>query len=217
MKKLLTILFIGIAINSYSQVLYVDVATTVAIESHASRIKSVQTQTNEELSKIQKAQALVTATMATANNYQQKILTGLQEVNSILGDAFVVKDIAKGINNVVTNTGEITKFATSNPEFAVFAVPAVRDFNNRLTQLSLESSRMLLGGEANMMNSGQRRMLLDHINVQVRILNGQSWQILYSMQSAKRVGFWNSLNPFKGWVNQDLKLMNDIIKRSTYL
>lgn len=218
MKKLIYFLFMMIFTNHlYGAIPYVDVLTAPNMLIQAAQLKDQQELTNENLSKIERAELLVLAQVKLANEYQNKIVKGLTEVSSLINDAFVVKDIYKSFERLASNTKKIKDFVVENPEFSVFALPAVNNFNYRLNNLTLEVTKILTPGEVNMMNAGQRRAALSDISVQSKLLASSAWSIHFSMEKAKRLGFWKAINPFRTWTNQDVRLMQDIIKRSRYL
>ncbi|MDO5664485.1 MAG: hypothetical protein Q4G63_04400 [Bacteroidia bacterium] len=218
MKKIITIsLLLFFTLIVKSQIVYVDVLTAPAMAAQGQLLKKKQEETNDNLNKIERAQLLVFSQMQKANELQNKVVKGLNEVSAALRDAYTVKEIYQSCQRVINYGGEITKFVRENPEYSVFALPAVNSFSNRMTRLSIEVGQILLGGEANMMNSGQRRELLNNVYIEARLLASSAWNVLYTLENAKRIGFWNSLNPFRDWVDQDVRLMRDIIRRSEYL
>lgn len=200
-----------------SQTIYVDILTAPTMIAEGEILKRQQEKTNGNLNKIQQAELLVYTQIQKANNLQEKVVKGLTEVSSLLNDAYTVKDIYGSLELLLKYSRDISRFASNYPQFAVFAVPAVSSFNKRITKLSIEVGNILTSGENNMMNAGQRRELLNDLSIETRLLASEAWSILFSMEQAKNIGFWNAINPFRSWVNQDASIMQDIINRSKYL
>lgn len=204
-------------IGLYSQAIYVDPAVTAATTLHATQIDNEQKKTNNILTQIKTAEVTINAQLAEANKLQQKIYDGLSNVSSLLNDAFTVKQIYEDTEMIVKRVGLITQFAAKNPQFSVFALKEAKEFKRRCLLLSADVTSTLTGGKFNLMNAGQRRELLRDIRTQTSLLASHAWLILFSMEQAKRIGFWKALNPFQKWVNRDSKIAKDIINRSKYL
>ena len=219
MKKTIILLSIiaFVPVYSFGQAIYVDPMVTGAIVAHDSNLKSQQNKTNNILTQIKNAEATVTAQLQVAYNLQNKIYKGLTEVSSLVNDAYYVKKTYENCQSIVTNATDITAFAAKNPQFTIFARDEAKEFKRRTLLLSAEVTTTLTGGQFNMMNAGQRRELIRNIELETSLLASTSWMMLYSMQRAKAVGFWRSINPFAGFVNRDRQIAQDIISQSKYM
>lgn len=214
MKKLLTTTFLLIfTLISYSQVAYVDAVTSAAITSSALTLKSAQNKTNDNLTLIEKGQLAVMGQLGIANDLQNKIYKGLTQVSGTLTNAYYVKEIYNTADDLVKNTAEAVKIAVGNPMLTLFAERNAIAFKNRALRLSTEIASILTSGENNMMDAGERQKLIYHIYTELRLLNATAFSIKNSMYYAKMNGIWNSLNPFRMWVNQDLAIMKDILRK----
>jgi len=217
MKTSIIILFMCYASVLIAQTPYVDVLTAPAMIGMGSALSSQQNKTNNNLSAIQRTQVLIEGQLFAANNLQQKIVDGLTQVSAALYDAYLVKDIYSNCEMIVSFSTEITRFAAQNPQFSIFAANSVKQFRNRSVQLSADVTKILTGGTANMMNAGQRRELLRSLNTKTSLLASDAFYILHEMQSAKMAGFWKSINPFKSYIEQDARLMRQIIAQANAL
>ena len=79
------------------------------------------------------------------------------------------------------------------------------------------SPRILQEDETNLLDAGERQQLLLRVFRDLKLLYGAAYGINFSMKTAIRAGFWYSLNPFKVWVNQDSRIMREIIRNARYL
>lgn len=100
----------------------------------------------------------------------------------------------------------------------MFAEEGAREFKTRATSLALEvSSFVLKSGAANLMDSGERAKLLNHIASELRILRGVAYGMHRAMYWVKMQGIWKSLNPWGNWVSMDVQIANDVIRQAKYL
>ena len=212
-----SVLFGLVSFFSFAQMIYVDPMVTAAMIAHDANLKSEQNKTNNILSSIRTAETFVQTQLKTAHDLQMKVYKGLSEVSSLVNDAYYAKKIYENCQNLVNHSVAMAQFAVDYPQFAVFANKDAQEFRRRATMLTTETVATLTGGEFNLMNSGQRRELLRDIELQTSLLASGAWLMLYSMQRAKNVGFWKSLNPFAGYINQDRRIAQDIINRAKYL
>lgn len=201
----------------YGQAIYVDPMVAGAVSLHDSNLKSQQNKTNNLLNQIKTAEATVTAQLQVAYELQNKVYKGLSEVSSLLNDAYYVKKTYENCQNIVTNATNISSFAVQNPQYAIFARAEANEFKRRTLLLTAEVTATLTGGQLNLMNAGQRRELIRNIENQTALLASTSWLMHYSMQRAKAVGFWRSINPFASFVNRDRQIAKDIISQAKYM
>jgi hypothetical protein len=218
MKKLiffLTLLFSGVQI--FAQTVYVDVLTAPAMITYSNGLKSQQEKTNTNLSNIQKGQVLVNAQLKVANDLHDKVLKGLTQVSQTLNNALTIKEIYSTSTDIVQDTKATIELAAGNPLLSIFAVNSAKHFKERAVLMTAEITRILTSGESNMMDAGERQKLLNYIHTEIRILGANVYMMKEAMYWAKMNGIWNTLNPFRAWVNQDKMIINDVLIRSKQL
>ena len=94
----------------------------------------------------------------------------------------------------------------------LFAEQGARDFETRAVTLAADVSAFVLkGGKNNLMDSGERGKLLNHIAQEMRILRGIAYGMNRAMYWAKMNGILRSLNPWATWQNEDVRIANDVI------
>lgn len=152
-----------------------------------------------------------------ANDLHDKVLKGLTQVSGTLSNALTVREIYSASSEIVTNTQEAVRLAAGNPILTVFAVKSANEFKRRALSMSSEVGRILTGGESNMMDAGERQRLLNYIHTEIRLLGATAFAVKFNMEYAKMYGIWNSLNPFRRWVNQDVQIMNEIIQKANMI
>lgn len=206
-----------LGLSSQAQTVYIDALTAPAMILYSDEIDKGLDNTKTELSGIKKAQALVFTQLTYANNLHDKVLAGLTEVSGTVSNALTIKYIYEDTKAIVEDVKEAVQIAAGNPVLTIFAVEHSKHFQVRAVELSAEITRIITGGEHNMMNAGERQSLLNYIHTEVKLLRASAYLVKDSMYWAKMFGIWNSLNPFKQWVNQDVTIMRGIINQAKML
>ncbi|MGV8135961.1 MAG: hypothetical protein AB2L20_12160 [Mangrovibacterium sp.] len=219
MKGILLIIFVncGVLNATFSQIVYVDVLTAPAMRTYSNTIKKQQEETNDNLTAIHKGQLLINSQLELANDLQQKVVKGLTEVSRTVRNAITIKRIYETSQDIILEVSETTRLAAENPQYVIFAQESASVFKARALGLALEIANVLEGGETNMMDAGERQKLLNHIYDEIRLIYGAAFGMKHSIRWAIRRGFWKSLFPFSGWVNQDIRIMNEIIAKAKTL
>lgn len=219
MKKLITTMFSCLLFATvWAQEIVFDPAVSGAIAVSASTINGQLNTTNTKLDLIQKGQMAVSSQLVVVNNLQNKIYQGLSQVASIISNLTTIKEIAECGVDIVTDVQSSVKLAQSNPVLLLFAEQGARDFQTRATALAADVSAFVLkGGTNNLMDSGERGKLLNHIATEMRVLRGIAYGMNRAMYWAKIEGIFRSLNPWAEWQNQDVRIANDVLTNAKYL
>jgi hypothetical protein len=219
MKKLLTTMLSCLLFaTGWGQEIVFDPAVSGAIAVSASTINGQLNTTNNKLDLIQKGQLAVSSQLVVVNNLQNRIYQGLSQVASIISNLTTIKEIAECGVDIVTDVQSSVKLAQSNPVLLLFAEQGARDFQTRATALAADVSAFVLkGGTNNLMDSGERGKLLNHIATEMRILRGIAYGMNRAMYWAKIDGIFRSLNPWAEWQNQDVRIANDVLTNAKYL
>ncbi|MDO6437034.1 hypothetical protein Q4534_06440 [Cyclobacterium sp. 1_MG-2023] len=213
MKTLTFLLFIFTSGWLEAQV-YVDPAVSGAQATHAAVINNQLNKTNERLTLIEKGQLAVTGKLSVVNTLQEKLYAGLTEVSAILTNLANVREIARIASGISGDVRDIMELAKENPEFIVFAEQNATMFQQRATALALEVQQFALkGGKENLMDAGERAKILNTILNELLILRSYSYGMYRSMHFASMRGLFNSLNPFQGYIEMDLAIMDDILRK----
>jgi hypothetical protein len=110
------------------------------------------------------------------------------------------------------------EIARKNPVYLVFAEQQAQFFKERATKLALEVSTFALkGGGNNLMDSGERSKLLNNVLTEMLILRSITYGMYRAMYYAQMRGLMRSLNPFQGYVNMDMQIVDDIIRKRQML
>ncbi|UOE47828.1 hypothetical protein MTO98_25800 [Mucilaginibacter sp. SMC90] len=207
-----------IVTKAFSQELVVDPATSAAIAVNAGMINGQLNTTNDKLNLIGQGQLAVSSQLVLVNNLQNRIYKGLSEVAAVINNLYTVKDIAECGSDIVNDVGSAVSMARSNPVLLLFAEQGARDFDTRAGMLAADVSAFVLKpGANNLMDSGERGRLLNHIADQMRILRGIAFGMNRAIYWAKMNGIFRSLNPWAEWQNQDTRIANEVLNNAKYL
>jgi hypothetical protein len=170
------------ALNSaFAQELVVDLAVSAAIAVNAGVINGQLNTTNNKLDLIQKGQLAVSSQLVIVNNLQNKIYQGLSQVASVINNLATIKDIADCGSDIINDVEASVNLAKSDPVLLLFAEQGARDFETRSVRLAADVSTFVLKGGNNLMDSGERGKLLNHIANEMRILRGIAYGMNRSM------------------------------------
>jgi hypothetical protein len=218
MKYLLILLPLLLAKACFAQELVVDPVVTGAIAVNAGIINGQFNTTNDRLNLIQKGQLAVSGQLVIVNNLQNKIYNGLSQVASVISNLNTIKEIADCGGDIISDVESSIQIARSNPVLLLFAEQGARDFQQRAYMLAADVSAFVLkGGNGNLMDSGERGKLLNHIAEQMRILRGIAYGMNRAMYWARLNGIFRSLNPWAEWQNNDVRIANDVLNNAKYL
>ena len=219
MKTIYLILLLCCLVKLASaQELVVDPTTSAAIAVNAAVINGQLNTTNNNLSLIQKGQLAVTGQLTIANTLQNDIYKGLSQVASIISNLESIKEIATCGTDIISDVEQAEKLAQSDPVLLLFAEQGAREFETRSVALAGDVSAFVLqAGGKNLMDSGERAKLLNHIESQMQILRGISYGMQRAMYWAKMRGIFQSLNPWATWQNEDKQIAISVLNNAKYL
>jgi hypothetical protein len=201
-----------------AQELVVDPTTSAAIVVNAGVINSQMNTTNNNLSLIQKGQLAVTGQLTVANTLQNDIYKGLSQVASVISNLESVQQITVCGSDIISDVEQAETLAQSDPVLLLFAEQGAREFETRAVALAIYVSAFVLqAGGNNLMDSGERAKLLNHIESQLQILRGISYGMQRAMYWAKMRGIFQSLNPWATWQNEDKQIAISVLNNAKYL
>ena len=205
-------------ISAHAQEVVVDPTTSAAILVNSGVINSQLNTTNNKLDLIQKGQLAVTGQFVIVNKLQNDIYTGLSQVASVISNLTSIKEIADCGSDIVTDVEQAVTIAKSDPVLLLFAEQGAREFETRAVTLSADVSAFVLKADGkNLMDSGERGKLLNHIESEMQILRGIAYGMQRAMYWAKMKGIWASLNPWEEWKNMDVQIANEVVNNAKYL
>src|SRR5699024_1809611 len=157
------------------------------------------------------------AQLLVLEEVNSKIFKGLTTASSLLNDASTVKNIFTTLESSKAHLQRIIDFSGEHPQYIVFSRESISIANQRILKIYAEVASILSSNTRTLMDSGIRKTFLNDIYSNLLLLRGSLYGILLSMENAQRIGFWKAINPFKGYVDQDKALMQEIIRKSSLL
>lgn len=215
MKKLILFSLIILGGLCKSQSTYVDILTAPAMILYGANLKSSQEKTIDEMGYIQQKQTWLTSQMVLVNDVQNKVYKGLSQVNSAVSNGLQLVRIYKELEQMPGNLQGIYQEVTVQPEYAVFGVKAGQLVYNKTLEYYTEISELLSSGEMNLMNTGDRMLLLQSLETKTRMLNFYLINTKYSIMRAKAKGWWRAVNPFQDYMDTDKAIFDQIIRQSS--
>lgn len=211
MKKLSILSFLLITGFAIAQNIYIDPTTTLALKLYSDNLEKQQERTIEQQSKLQQAQIWVSSQMAVANAIQNKVLKGLNEVSGTLKNGVQVVSIYQELERCIQYSGDILELTRDKPHYAVFGVKASQKAYEQVIKLSTDVTDLLQSGELNLATSGDRYKLLFSVSQNVMMLKIWLLATKLNIERAIRLGWFQSINPFQGYINTDLSIVQNIM------
>ena len=211
--RLLFLLFPLWSTWGFSQNTYIDPTVTAAMILYSENLKAKQNDVIDETSKLKDAQAWVGTQMVVANDIQNKILKGLKEVSGTLQNGIQVKQIYSELNKCYNYSSQVVQLASQHPQYTIFGVKASQKTYEQSLKIVTDVSDILASGELNLATAGDRYKILHNISENVKNLKLWLLAIKLRLEKANRLGFWNSINPFAGYINTDKGIVENIMNR----
>jgi hypothetical protein len=211
--KIVILLFSFWGTMSFSQNTYIDPTVTAAMILYSENLKAKQNEVIDETSKLKDAQAWVGTQMVAANEIQNKILKGLKEVSGTLQNGIQVQQIYSELNKCYNYSSEVVQLASAHPQYAIFGVKASQKTYEQSLKIVTDVSDVLASGELNLATAGDRYKILHNISENLKNLKLWLLAIKLRLEKVNRLGFWNFINPFAGYINTDKGIVENIMNK----
>mgnify|MGYP000961482328 FL=1 len=211
MKKFSITVLLFAASFAFAQNTYIDVTTTLALKLYSDNLENQQEKTIEQQTKLQQAQTWVSTQMAVANNIQNKVLKGLNEVSGTLKNGVQVVSIYNELDRCLQYSNDILTLTGDKPQYSVFGVKATQKAYEQVIKLSTDVTDLLKPGELNLATAGDRYKLLFSVSQNVTMLKIWLLATKLNIERAIRLGWFQSINPFQGYINTDMSIVQNIM------
>ena len=211
MKKFSVSIFLLVGSSAFAQNTYIDVTTTLALKLYSDNLENQQEKTIEQQTKLQQAQTWVSTQMAVANNIQNKVLKGLNEVSGTLKNGVQVVSIYNDLDRCLQYSNDILTLTGDKPQYSVFGVKATQKAYEQVIKLSTDVTDLLKPGELNLATAGDRYKLLFSVSQNVTMLKIWLLATKLNIERAIRLGWFQSINPFQGYINTDMSIVQNIM------
>lgn len=143
---------------------------------------------------------------------QTLIHHSLTQVNQALKSGLTVIRIGQISNEIIQESSDMIAIAKSNPVLLLFAEDVARQMKSRGVKLVNEVSGFILKeGDNVLMDFEKRDALLHKVILELRVMRALCYSMSRSMYWAKMNGVLKTANPFRDFINQDTRLVNDIL------
>lgn len=211
MKKFSISLLLMAGSFAFAQNTYIDVTTTLALKLYSDNLENQQEKTIEQQTKLQQAQTWVSTQMAVANNIQNKVLKGLNEVSGTLKNGVQVVSIYNELDRCLQYSNDILELTNDKPQYSVFGVKATQKAYEQVIKLTTDVTDLLKPGELNLATAGDRYKLLFSVSQNVTMLKIWLLATKLNIERAIRLGWFQSINPFQGYINTDMSIVQNIM------
>lgn len=150
---------------------------------------------------------------------KNRVYDALFNVNSLFRQGKHLQRVGELTVDIADELNLLSREITKSPEYAVFIKKYLQNTTYQLSGIVSEVSDIVLGDKRTgvMIDPHERDAILSSIEIKLKLISANLYLMRNQIQYAKIDGFWKNANPFKDWINQDKRMVEDIIRRSKYL
>lgn len=194
-----------------SEMLSLVIQNQVVRESSELYLQREATNSKNKLQKINEAYIQVVA-------IHTQLVDALENVNSTFTQIHKVKNIVNQTNGIMVNAVKVAQLCSQHPQYSSLVQKHIVNALQHVTGLREDMDKIALRGSNNLlMNYRERDEIIRTITIRLALINANLVLMRKSLERAIKLGFWKSVVPFGNWVNTDMRMVNDIIRRSKFL
>ena len=209
---LLTLLLVAIASTSANAQLNVELLHQLVEHSKdeydrqvTARNRQVIATANEEVNREETAKL--------KNRYRQ-LHSRFQTLGMALQGLSMGLESAPIVAEILDQQKRIMGIVSANPEFLLLAIDAEQDMGEKAVQLARYLTGLFISiGDLNQMKASDRRILYGHVLQELRTIAGASRGLANTMYYSTRKKLLESLNPFAGFINEDKRIVDNILRQ----
>ncbi|WP_233164745.1 hypothetical protein [Pedobacter sp. ASV28] len=149
---------------------------------------------------------------------QTLIRNSLVQVNHALKSGIALTQIAEISGEIIRESNAMISIAQADPYLLLFAEDVARQMKSRGINLVSEVSGFVLReGNNILMDYEKREALLRKITLELKVIRALCFSMAKSMYWAKMNGVLKTANPFRDFINQDLRISGEIIDNIKHL
>lgn len=144
---------------------------------------------------------------------QTLIHNSLTQVNRALKSGIALVQISEISREIIQESNAMIDIAATEPYLLLFAEDVARQMKTRGINLVSEVSAFVLkeGGNV-LMDYEKRDALLRKIILELKVMRALCYSMGRSMYWAKTNGILKTANPYRGFINQDTRMADEIIR-----
>jgi hypothetical protein len=148
---------------------------------------------------------------------QARVYFALTQINSALKNGKMIKDCYSILEDIVKYQKQVTEYAKDDPVLLLFAEKSEADFKRKSVDLMFYISDFVAKHDKDvLMDTGKRDELISHIQRELRILRALSYSAKNQMFYASFGSKLEKLNPWQSYVNQDKRLIQEILRNTKF-
>jgi hypothetical protein len=144
---------------------------------------------------------------------QTLIRNSLTQVNQTLKSGIAATQVVQISSDIVRESNAMIAIASSEPYLLLFAEDVARQMKSRGINLVSEVSAFVLTEGSNiLMDYEKRDALLRKVILELKVMRALCYSMGRSMYWAKMNGVLKTANPYRDFINQDMRMADDIIR-----
>ncbi|CDT00879.1 conserved hypothetical protein [Sphingobacterium sp. PM2-P1-29] len=209
---IIAILFAKISMGqSYVTIIFDSKHLATVNENGAVRLAS-ESLHNQMLKKVNKNIDDINLNLSSLVLVQNVVHKSLTEVNEVLRTGKSVRQISTLIGEIIKQSNSMIDIAKDEPWLLLIAEGTANQLKQRGINLVSEVSEFVLKeGENVLMDYEKRDFLLRKIMLELKVMRALIYSMEKSMYWAKINGILKTVNPFKDFINRDVRLGDEII------
>lgn len=217
MNKLAIIFLLLFSFPTLAQTKQFDIPN---VEAKVTQSKKLKTKHDD----LRDNQIVSTATQTVAEGEGKKFKDKVRDIHArlikiggILRDAQKLAQALKIIDDILEYQGDIVGIVKDDPKLVVFAVNSQKLIVKRATNLSKFIGLMPLQyNDWNVISDTDRKDMIEHIITELRVIRGNAYGLKNQLKYANQYNYWSQLNPWQGYVNQDKRLVDEILNNTKF-
>lgn len=143
---------------------------------------------------------------------QTLIRNSLTQVNQALKSGLTIIQIGQISNEIIGESNNMIAIAQTDPVLLLFAEDVARQLKSRGVNLVSEVSGFILKeGDNVLMDFEKRDALLRKVVLELKVMRALCYSMSRSMYWAKINGVLKTANPYRDFINQDRRLVDDLL------
>ncbi|MEJ5962909.1 hypothetical protein [Pedobacter immunditicola] len=214
MKKslILSLLFFKL-LNVYSQTIIFDPGHFAIVNENGAVRLAAENSHNNYLNTISNRLDDINLNISSVVMVQTLIHNSLTQVNQALKSGIAAAQVAHISAEIIRESNAMIVMAGTEPYLLLFAEDVARQMKTRGINLVSEVSAFVFKEGSNVLMDYQKRdALLRKVILELKVMRALCYSMGRSMYWAKMNGILKTANPYRDFINQDIRLAGDIIR-----
>ena len=214
MKKslILSLLFFKL-LNVYSQTIIFDPGHFAIVNENGAVRLAAENTHNNYLNTISNRLDDINLNISSVVMVQTLIHNSLTQVNQALKSGIAAAQVAQISAEIIRESNAMIVMAGTEPHLVLFAEDVARQMKTRGINMVSEVSAFVLKEGSNVLMDYQKRdALLRKVILELKVMRALCYSMGRSMYWAKMNGILKTANPYRDFINQDIRLAGDIIR-----